>query len=60
MIDLGDRVLVLESHIARARTSGVEVRHELAHMLTLRDGKIVRWEAYWDRAEAMRVAGLEA
>jgi ketosteroid isomerase-like protein len=57
-IDLGNRVLVLEQHTARGRSSGVEATHESAHLLTLRDRKIVRWEAYWDPAEAMRAAGL--
>jgi ketosteroid isomerase-like protein len=59
-IDLGDdRVLVLERQTARGKTSGVVVENELGWLFTLRDGKIVRLEGYWHRAEAMRAAGLE-
>jgi ketosteroid isomerase-like protein len=28
-------------------------------LFTLRDGKIVRWLGYWDRAEAIEAAGLQ-
>lgn len=28
-------------------------------LFTFRAGKIVRYESYWDRAEAFRAAGLE-
>jgi ketosteroid isomerase-like protein len=59
LVDLCDRVLVLERQRARGKGSGVHVPHELAHFLTVRNGKIVRWEAYWDPSEAMRLAGLE-
>jgi len=60
LIDLGDgRVLVLELQSARGRSSSVMVEHELGGLFTLRDGKIVRFVDYWDRAEAMRAAGLE-
>jgi ketosteroid isomerase-like protein len=57
-IDLGNRVLVLELQTARGKDSGVPVRQELGDLFTLRDGKIVSWEAYWHRDEALRAAGL--
>jgi ketosteroid isomerase-like protein len=56
-IDFGDRVLVLSRMTARGRQSGVPVETELASIFTLRDGRIVRWELYWDRA--VRTTGLE-
>jgi hypothetical protein len=28
-------------------------------MLSLRDGLIVRWEYYWERAEALEAAGVD-
>jgi ketosteroid isomerase-like protein len=59
LIDLGDRVLVLSRQSGRGRKSGVPLDKELAEMFTLRDGKIVRWETYWDRGEALRVAGVQ-
>ena len=59
IIDLSeDRVLVLTRHTARGKQSGVPIDHELGDLFTLRDGKIVRWEAYWNRSEALEAAGL--
>jgi ketosteroid isomerase-like protein len=31
---------------------------ENVELFTLRDGKIVRYDTYWNRAEALQVAGL--
>jgi ketosteroid isomerase-like protein len=59
-VDLGDRVLAFARQTGRGRKSGVIVEAEIAFLFTLRDDKVVRWEGYWDRAEAMRAAGLEA
>jgi ketosteroid isomerase-like protein len=59
IIDLsGDRVLVLSRHTAHGKRSGVPIEHELGDLFTLRDGKIVRYESYWNRAEALEAAGL--
>jgi ketosteroid isomerase-like protein len=55
-IDLGDRVLVL----ARFRASGrnqIEVNRPIAQLWTMRDGLIVSFQSYWDRAEALAAAG---
>ena len=57
-IDLGDRVLVTTRQIARGRLSGAPVEAEVADLFALHDGRIVRWEIYWDRAKAMHAAGL--
>jgi ketosteroid isomerase-like protein len=59
MIDLGDRVLVLERHTARGKLSGANISQDVGTLLTLRDGLIVRWEYYWERAEALEVAGIK-
>jgi ketosteroid isomerase-like protein len=59
MIDLGDdRVLVLTRQTARGKLSGAPFDHELADLMTLRDGKIVGMAAYWHRAEALKAVGL--
>jgi ketosteroid isomerase-like protein len=58
MIDLGDRVLVLERQTARGRRSGALISQEVGTILSLRDGLIVRWEYYWERPEALEAAGL--
>ena len=54
----GDRVLVLSRQTARGKQSGVPIEHELGDLFTLRDGKIVLFHSYWDRAEALEAAGL--
>jgi len=59
MIDLGDRVLVLETQTARGRRSGAVLSQDVAALLTIRDGLIVRWEYYWERADALEAAGVE-
>jgi ketosteroid isomerase-like protein len=57
IIDLsGNRVLVLSRHTARGAQSGVPIEHEIGDLATLRDGKIVRFDSFWDRAEALEAA----
>ena len=59
IIDLsGDRVLVLSRQTARGKQSGVPMETQLADLFTLRDGKIVRYDSYWNRAEALEAVGL--
>ena len=59
IIDLGeDRVLVLFRTTGRGRASGIEVEARGADLLTLREGLLIRWAAYADRAEALDAAGL--
>ena len=35
-----------------------EVERMIDAILTLRDGLIVRWEYYWERADALEAAGV--
>jgi ketosteroid isomerase-like protein len=58
MVDLGDRILVLERQTARGKRSGATISQDVGTLLTLRDGLIVRWEYYWERAEALEAAGV--
>ena len=53
------RVLVLFTERARGRLSGVETEVRPAGLYTLRDGRIVRFEATGDRDEALRQVGLD-
>ena len=61
MLDAGDQVVSLAVEHARGKASGaaVEARHT-AHVWTLRDGKAVRLELFWDRERALERAGLDA
>lgn len=59
ILDLGDdRVLVFSRQTARGKLSGAPIEHELGDLITLHDGKVVRCEFYWDRAESLKAAGL--
>jgi ketosteroid isomerase-like protein len=58
VIDQGDRVVVLtrETLLGRDR---IEVDQRSGNVVTFKDGKILRWDAYWDQGRALRAAGLE-
>jgi ketosteroid isomerase-like protein len=58
-IEVGDRVLVLARESGIGKHSGARLDHLEASVFELRDGRIVRWEAYWDPAEAMSSLGIE-
>jgi ketosteroid isomerase-like protein len=59
IIDLDDdRVLVLSRQTAEGKLSGVPIDHQMGDLFTLREGKVVRYVSYWDRAEAVKAAGL--
>ena len=59
IIDLDDdSVLVLSRHTAQGKLSGAPIDHQLGDLFTLRAGKVVRYDCYWDRAEAIKAAGL--
>jgi ketosteroid isomerase-like protein len=59
-IELGDnRALVLSRQRGRGKHSGAQMDAELGDLFTFRNGKIIRYASYWDRAEALRAAGLE-
>jgi ketosteroid isomerase-like protein len=53
----GDRVLLLTVERFKGR-DGIELETPLASIFTLRDGKIVRWQAFWERQKALEAAGL--
>jgi ketosteroid isomerase-like protein len=53
-----DRVLVLGLIMGRGRASGAEVRAELGQVFTFRDGQVVSYRGYLDRADALEAVGL--
>ena len=58
-LDLGERVLVLTRERGRGRSSGIEVQSQpTAHLWTLRDGVVVRFQVFWDREEGLEAAGV--
>ena len=58
MIDLGDRVVVLQDEVRRGRSSGLELTDGTAVIYTLANGRVTRIDSFLDQAEALRAAGL--
>ena len=54
----GDLVFLWVRFTGHGGESGIPVEMELAHVLTLRDGKVVRIAEFSDRAEGLQAAGL--
>ncbi len=52
-----DRVLLTTVEHLRGR-DGIELEAPLVSLFTLRDGRIARWQAFWDRQKALEAAGL--
>jgi ketosteroid isomerase-like protein len=58
LIDAGDRVFAWMQFSGEGSASGAPVKMEQAQLWFFRDGKVVRVEEYFDRAEALEAAGL--
>ena len=58
-IDLGEQVLLLMHEYGSLGGSEAEITISPAHLLTFRDGKIVRWETFSKWADALKAVGLE-
>jgi ketosteroid isomerase-like protein len=43
----------------RRERGDMDVDELVGTLLTLRDGLIVRWEYYWERADALEAAGVK-
>lgn len=52
------RVVVLSWQRGKGRQSGLPMDMEWAQIISVRDGKMTRVDAFDDRAEALRTAGL--
>jgi uncharacterized protein len=57
-LDHGDHVVVTRTQTGRGRGSGVEVNLETFHVMTLRNGKVVRLRNFEDRVAAIEAAGM--
>jgi ketosteroid isomerase-like protein len=56
--DAGDRVFVWQRTTGRGRESGADVVWEGAYVWTLRGGKIVKVQVFFDRDEALEASGF--
>ncbi|MDQ2675873.1 MAG: nuclear transport factor 2 family protein [Actinomycetota bacterium] len=52
-----ERVLVLTIEHFRGR-DGIELSQPCGNLFTLRDGKVVRMQSFWERGNALEAAGL--
>jgi ketosteroid isomerase-like protein len=57
-IEVGDSVVVFVRHTGNAKASGLPIEGEFADVMTLREGRVIRFDQYRDRAEALKAAGL--
>ena len=55
-LDADDRVVV--RHTWRGAGGGPEMNMELTNVLTLREGRIVYQEFFWDHAAALEAVGM--
>ena len=58
LIDLGDRVLALTRNYGRRKDMEAEVEMIAAALLTFREGRVMRWEDFAERAVALEAVGL--
>jgi uncharacterized protein len=58
LLERGDRVLAFLRLRGSGAASGAQFEIRVAHLWTLRDGKVVRGEGYGNRGEGLKAAGL--
>ena len=58
IIEAGSTVVVLGREIGRGKGSGVPIERELAQLWTFHRGKLIRWDVLFDKATALKAAGL--
>src|SRR3954467_9626517 len=58
LLDAGEKAVAMVRMRAWGTRSGASVEARVAHVLTLRGGKLLRLEYYGDRGEALRAVGL--
>ena len=56
--DCGDRVLAVAREEASGTASGAPVTARLYQVLTFRDGKVLRYQEFYDEQAALEAAGL--
>jgi ketosteroid isomerase-like protein len=58
LIDLGEQIVILADGQMRAQASGVPLAEAFALVATLKDGRFIRLQEYYDHAQALEAAGL--
>jgi uncharacterized protein len=60
LFERGDRVVAFVRVVGVGRESGAPVEARIAHVQTIKDGKVICVESFEDRDEALRAAGITA
>ena len=55
---MGDRVVARTTWGGRGRASGIDLRSDLTMISTVKDGRIVKIEYFFDHEEALQAVGL--
>jgi ketosteroid isomerase-like protein len=58
LVDLGERIVMLADAPMRAQASGVPLTEAFALVATLKDGRTIHAQEYYDHAEALKSVGL--
>ena len=58
IVEAGESVVAVLHLVGRGIGSGVEMDETNAHLFTIRQGRIVRWQNFNERADALQAAGL--
>jgi uncharacterized protein len=58
LIDAGERVLVAATEFGRSKDTGFDVEQRSYHVWTLKDGRAVRLDSFFEWSEALEAAGL--
>jgi ketosteroid isomerase-like protein len=59
IVDHGARIFALIANVGRLAGSSHDVETTFANIYTIRDGRIIRWEAYLDPASAQAALGSD-
>ncbi len=58
MVDCGEKVLVVAREEGRGRASGATIGQRIYTVVSFREGKISRYEEFYEEQDALEVAGL--
>jgi ketosteroid isomerase-like protein len=58
LLEAGERIVTLSKLKATVEGSEVPVELPIGSVYSFRDGKIIRYAAYYERREALQAAGL--
>ena len=58
LIDAGEQVVVLQREYDKGKSSGVEVVVDMAAVVDVRHGRVVRVQPYMEAADALKTVGL--